>query len=115
MTFNPLPGISPAKYFIKEQQRIAIRDMWSNDKPHTHTEKGKRGVLWTWEGLLEETASSKYSDFSVLNYGSLPLAELFQGQEESFLPPAVIVMWHHFLSEMQGLSPLLGVSWSTRA
>lgn len=62
-----------------------------------------------------ETARSKYSDFSVLSYGSLPLAELFQGREESVLPPAVLVLWHHFLLEMQGLSPLLGVSWSTCA
>lgn len=41
---------------------------------------------------LEETESSKYSDFS--------LAGLLLGKEESYLPFAEVVMQYHFLSVM---------------
>lgn len=37
------------------------------------------------KSLLEGTESSKYSEFSLAEYGSLPLAELLLGKEESFL------------------------------
>ena len=37
-----------------------------------------------------------------LSYGSLPLAELLLGKEESLLPPAEAVMYYHFLLETQG-------------
>lgn len=78
-----------SKRFIWEEQRIAIEDIWSKDKPHTSPEKHK--PLWSWKWLLQRKLSSKCSDFSLAEIGHLPLGELL-GQEESFLPPAEVAM-----------------------
>lgn len=51
---------------------------------------------------LEETESVKQSDFSQ--------AELLLGKEESFPPPAEVIKYYHFLSEMQGVCLTAGVS-----
>lgn len=79
------------------EQRILIWGFRPNGEPHPSPEKQRRGMLVYGFGRgcymspLEGTESSKYSDFSRLNYGFLPLAELLLDKEESFLPPAQVI------------------------
>ena len=100
--------------FIWEQQTIAVQDMGS--KPHASPEKQRRGLPFYGrgknchkQGPLQETESSKHSDFSPAELRSLPLPELLLDKEESFPPPTEVENYH-FLWQVQGTSLPVGVS-----
>lgn len=93
--------------------------MWCNGKPHTSPEKQRRGRsflnLGEWKDCYKQIIYwRKLKVWNMvtlhwLSYSSLPLLELLLDKEESFLPPAEVVMQYHFLFKTQGTSLPVGV------